>query len=470
MTDTYMRLANGKWTSSLFRFLNFPRPVQLQRYDGNEHKPMKLLIGAAKNVDLFSQLTPILSAHSISYPNNTDHFANLHALFNQTDIDAMPISLNTNDTKFEGLIFDASGIENTDELKYLYDFFNPVIKQIAPCSRVVIISRDSQTLPNSSYSTAQRAIEGFTRSLAKEIGRNGSTCQQLQVQDGGESQLLAPLDFILSKRSAYISGQTLTVGYSNYTPALVKLPLTGKTALVTGASRGIGKSIAETLAREGANVICLDVPQQQTALEQVALTLSGRAICLDITDINTAQALGSFFSSLDSGKKGVDIIVHNAGVTMDKTLAKMSDTQWTKLMQINLTAIEKINAYLLQHDLINQHGRIICVSSMSGIAGNFGQSNYATSKAAIIGYVTALSAPLIDKDITINAVAPGFIETNMTQSMPLMSRETGRRMNSLLQGGLPIDVAEAIAFFASPQASGVNGNILRVCGQSLIGA
>jgi 3-oxoacyl-[acyl-carrier protein] reductase len=112
----------------------------------------------------------------------------------------------------------------------------------------------------------------------------------------------------------------------------------------------------------------------------------------------------------------------------------------------------------------------VFVSSVSGIAGNRGQSNYATSKAGVIGEVMALAPQLAERPATANAVAPGFIETQMTAAMPIATREAGRRMNSLAQGGLPVDVAETIAWFASPGSAGVNGNVVRVCGQSLLGA
>jgi 3-oxoacyl-[acyl-carrier protein] reductase len=113
---------------------------------------------------------------------------------------------------------------------------------------------------------------------------------------------------------------------------------------------------------------------------------------------------------------------------------------------------------------------VVCVSSISGIAGNAGQTNYATSKAGVIGLVQAYASALAERGVTINAVAPGFIETQMTAAMPIATREAGRRMNSLAQGGLPVDVAETIAWFASPGSGGVTGNVVRVCGQSLIGA
>jgi 3-oxoacyl-[acyl-carrier protein] reductase len=166
-------------------------------------------------------------------------------------------------------------------------------------------------------------------------------------------------------------------------------------------------------------------------------------------------------------RDGLDVIVHNAGVTKDRTLAKMPEDRWQSLMEVNLIAPERITERLLP--LLHDDGRIVCVSSMSGIAGNAGQTNYATSKAGVIGLVETL-APALERGITINAVAPGFIETQMTASMPIPVREAGRRMNSMRQGGLPVDVAETIAWLASPASSGVNGNVVRVCGQSLLGA
>jgi 3-oxoacyl-[acyl-carrier protein] reductase len=120
--------------------------------------------------------------------------------------------------------------------------------------------------------------------------------------------------------------------------------------------------------------------------------------------------------------------------------------------------------------VLRDGGRIVAVSSVSGIAGNRGQTNYATSKAGVIGLVDAFAAELAKRNGTINAVAPGFIETAMTGAMPLVVREGGRRLNSMLQGGLPVDVAETIAWLASPASGGVNGNLVRVCGQALIGA
>ena len=140
------------------------------------------------------------------------------------------------------------------------------------------------------------------------------------------------------------------------------------------------------------------------------------------------------------------------------------------MIAINLTAPQRIDRELFEREAVHRNGRIVSVSSISGIAGNAGQTNYSTSKAGVIGFVEAWAPELAKRGVTINAVAPGFIETKMTAAMPIAIREAGRRMNSLSQGGLPIDVAETIAWFASPGSAGVTGNIVRVCGQSLLGA
>jgi 3-oxoacyl-[acyl-carrier protein] reductase len=227
-------------------------------------------------------------------------------------------------------------------------------------------------------------------------------------------------------------------------------PLAGKVAVVTGAGRGIGAAIAEVLTRDGAEVLTVDV--------------KGADIELDITADIAPETLKAQL------KDGVDIFVHNAGVTRDRTLGKMDAARWDLVLNVNLSSEERINDVLLGEDVLRPGGRIIGTSSIAGIAGNMGQTNYATSKAGVIGMVGSLAPTLAERGGTINAVAPGFIETQMTAAVPLFIREAGRRMNSMTQGGLPVDVAETVAWFAGPGSAGVNGNVVRVCGQSLLGA
>jgi 3-oxoacyl-[acyl-carrier protein] reductase len=244
-------------------------------------------------------------------------------------------------------------------------------------------------------------------------------------------------------------------------------PLAGKVALVTGASRGIGAAIAQTLARDGAEVVGLDVPALAQELDGVTSALGGSSLPLDITAADAPEALAAH---LEREHGGAAVVVHNAGITRDKTIARMSEEQRRVVLDVNLSASERMNDALLERGVLGEHGRIVCVSSISGIAGTAGQTNYATSKAGVIGMVEALAPVLAARGATINAVAPGFIETRMTAGMPLVLREAGRRMNSLSQGGLPVDVAETIAWLADPASGGLNGNVVRVCGQSLLGA
>ncbi len=374
----------------------------------------------------------------------------------------------------KALVFDATGIADSTQLVELQRFFHPNLKRVQSSGRIAVLG--SPALAPSGRSgaeraasvrsaTAQRALEGFTRSLAKEVGR-GIGVQLMHVAQDAEEQIDSTMRFLLSPRSAYVSGQVIEVGAPvAQMPAIDwDQPLAGKRALVTGASRGIGAAIASTLHRDGADLVLLDVPALSADLTKVSTRLRAQSIELDITDPDAPARIA------DRLAHGIDIVVHNAGVTRDRTLAKMPEDRWSSLMEINLSSEERIDDELLARGLLAENGRIVCVSSMSGIAGNSGQTNYATSKAGVIGMVHALSGELAKRHATINAVAPGFIETQMTAKMPIALREAGRRMNSMSQGGLPVDVAETIAWLASPASTGVNGNVVRVCGQSLLGA
>jgi 3-oxoacyl-[acyl-carrier protein] reductase len=249
-------------------------------------------------------------------------------------------------------------------------------------------------------------------------------------------------------------------------PADWDRPLEGRAALVTGASRGIGAVVAETLYRDGAQVVCLDIPAQADALRAVAQRIGGSAVQLDITADDAPDRLAERLVELHGG---VDVVVHNAGITRDKKLANMKEDRWDSVIAVNLTAPERITRELLDQGVVNGNGSIVGVASIAGIAGNVGQTNYAASKAGVIGLVDAFAGDL-KNGITINAVAPGFIITQMTAAVPFATREVGQRLNAMSQGGLPVDVAETIAWYANPASAAVNGNVVRVCGQMMLGA
>lgn len=350
------------------------------------------------------------------------------------------------------------------------------LRQLAKNSRVVTVA-DSPEAATAAEDPAVRAarqgITGLTRSLAHEM-RAGGTANGIQLGDG--VSLDAPgaagaLRFLLSGRSAYVSGQFLPVTTTDgRLPEDTDRPLAGKVAVVTGAARGIGAAIIRTLARDGATVVGVDVPAAGESLTSVVNELGGTALQLDIT----AEDAGSRILEHCRARHGrMDIVVHNAGITRDKMLANMDAARWDSVMAVNtLSQLRMDEAFLSAEaqDVVGEGLRIVTLASTSGIAGNRGQTNYATSKSGVMGLAAATAPLLAARGGTINAVAPGFIETEMTAKIPLLTREVGRRINSLSQGGRPVDVAEAIAYLVSDAAGGTNGTTLRVCGQAMMGA
>ncbi|MDV4217359.1 3-oxoacyl-ACP reductase [Acinetobacter baumannii] len=463
MTDQYQAFTQSPIGKFVVKNLGLPSPVVLERFESAQPVVKgAVLVGAAPSSVLSGAIAQVLSnIHADSYVGNNVALQQEAA---KVGLNLRPFNAGDKESKFKAVVFDASGIQNSEQLNELYKFFNPIARQVAISGRVIIIGTTPETAKTVKQAIAQRALEGFIKSVGKEF-KKGITAQVVYVDEGAAANLESTLRFLLSPRSAYVSGQVIRVSKADVVDVDWAKPLAGKTALVTGASRGIGEAIAHVLARDGAHVICLDVPQQQADLDRVAADIGGSTLAIDIT----AADAGEKIKAAAAKQGGLDIIVHNAGITRDKTLANMKPELWDLVININLSAAERVNDYLLENDGLNANGRIVCVSSISGIAGNLGQTNYAASKAGVIGLVK-FTAPILKNGITINAVAPGFIETQMTAAIPFAIREAGRRMNSMQQGGLPVDVAETIAWFASTASTGVNGNVVRVCGQSLLGA
>ncbi len=437
MTDRYQQFARSGVGRQIVRRLGLPNPTPLRRYRPGQPAldGPALVGGGGRMVDTVQSVVKDLEVAEGERPG--------------------------------ALIFDATDIDDPARLRAVYDFFHPVIRTVNTCGRVIVLG----TPPRGSgrAAIAQRALEGFTRSVGKELTR-GATVQLVYVEPGHEAAAESTLRFLLSARSAFVDAQVIRVGTHGgevTVPDDWDRPLAGRVALVTGASRGIGASIAEVLARDGAHVVALDIPAQGAELSDVANAIKGAALQLDITAPTAPAQLVDY---LRERHDGVDVVVHNAGITRDKKLANMKDGAWDAVLAVNLSSQLAINDALLEADLLRPNGRIVGVSSIAGIAGNVGQTNYATSKAGVIGMVDAYAPVLAERGATINAVAPGFIETKMTAAVPLFIREAGRRMSSLSQGGLPVDVAETIAWFANPASAAVNGNVVRVCGQSLLGA
>lgn len=343
------------------------------------------------------------------------------------------------------------------------------MRSLAPGARVVTISRPA-TGEDPSRDAARGAVEGFVRSLAHEM-RGGATANGILAADGvalDAPAVIGALRFFLSARSAFVTGQFL--GVTSEAGTLTEdpqQPLAGRTALVTGAARGIGAAIARTLAADGAQLVVLDVPAAGTELARLANELRAVPLQLDVTSDGAGRRLVQF---LREKSLTLDVVVLNAGITRDKMFANMTPDRWDPVIAVNITSQLSLMEELLEAgDVLGDQPRVVSLASTSGIAGNRGQTNYAASKAGVMAFVDALSLRLADAGGTANAVAPGFIETEMTARMPALNREIARRVNSLQQGGLPADVAEAISFLSSAEAGGIQGQTLRVCGQNIVG-
>ena len=360
-------------------------------------------------------------------------------------------------------------LEHPDQLSAPALTIGAALRELNKNARIVSISRPAATENAPALAAARNGIDGIIRSVAKEL-RAGATANGVLLANGiaaDSPSAMSALRFFLSGRSAFVDGQFLTASSAGSNAAVDWIrPLDGSIAVVTGAARGIGAAIARTLARDGATVIAVDVPAAGDHLAAVANDIRGTALQLDIT----APDAGPRILDLAMERYGrIDIVVHNAGITRDKLLANMDAAKWDSVMTVNISSQLRMNeAFLASSDFAN-NPRIISVASTSGIAGNRGQTNYAASKAGVMGMVRATAPLLAGRGGTVNAVAPGFIETDMTAKIPFATREVARRLNSLQQGGRPGDVAEVIAYFAQPNAAGVTANVLRVCGQNMVG-
>lgn len=451
-SDLFSQIVNSAPGALLAKQLGIPQPETLRRYRAGE-PPLSgsLLIGGDGRV-----VEPLRAALAEDYDLVADNLGGRWA------------------DSFGGLVFDATGITEPAQLRGLYEFFTPLQRNLGPSARIVVVGTTPDEAGSANERIAQRALEGFTRSLGKEL-RHGATVALVYLSPAAKpaaTGLESTMRFILSGKSAYVDAQVFYVGAADSTPpADWDKPLAGKVAIVTGAARGIGATIAEVFARDGAKVVAIDIENSASALEETAAKVGGTALALDVTADDAVDKIADHLREHYSDHDGrADILVNNAGITRDKLLANMDDARWDAVIAVNLLAPQRLTEGLIAAGSIGDGGRIIGLSSMAGIAGNRGQTNYATTKAGMIGLTEALAPSLADKGITINAIAPGFIETAMTAAIPLATREIGRRLNSLYQGGKPVDVAEAIAYFASPASNAVTGNTIRVCGQAMLGA
>ncbi len=240
----------------------------------------------------------------------------------------------------------------------------------------------------------------------------------------------------------------------------------GKVVLVTGASQGIGRAIAAKFASMGAKVALNDISFQEEQLKAAAEKMKSAGAPeaqYFLADVSNYGEVEKMMADIQTAFGGLDVLVNNAGIAKDRTLAKMTAEEWQKVIDVNLTSVFNCSKLALPMLIANQ-GNIVNVSSFSGLRGNFGQTNYTAAKAGIIGFTKTLSKEVGKFGARVNAVAPGFIESKMTEAMPEEVKAMVKKLTSLSRTGKPEEVAAAIAFLASSEASFITGAILNVDG------
>ncbi|MFJ6741333.1 3-oxoacyl-ACP reductase [Streptomyces sp. NPDC091279] len=472
MADRYLSFTGTAPGRLLTRRLGLPQPATLRRWSPDAptlNGGLRHLTAGESTLDL----APVLARTGLASATAPAPDTAPGAATDPTPAATTPLA---------ALLLDATGVRDLDALAEVHAALHPAVRSVASSGRIVVLGAPLDPADHQ-QAAVQQALEGFTRSLGKEAGR-GRTVNLVRLTDAHAAE--STLRFLLSPKSAYINGQVIDIGVdvgvdtgigtgvgvgvgaeagAPVAPDHLERPLTGRTALVTGAARGIGAAVAETLARDGAHVVVLDIPQAEQDARAVAARLGGTALALDITDADAGERIAGALPD------GLDILVHNAGITRDRRLVNMPAERWSSVLDVNLGSVLRTTDALLAAGTLKRGGRIVATASIAGLAGNVGQTNYGAAKAGIVGLVRTLAPrALAAHGVTVNAVAPGFIETRMTAAIPFVIREAGRRMNSLSQGGLPVDVAETTAWLAHPGSGAVNGQVVRVCGQSLLGA
>ena len=241
--------------------------------------------------------------------------------------------------------------------------------------------------------------------------------------------------------------------------------LSGHVALVTGASRGIGAAIAEALAGAGAKVVGTATSENGAAAISAALSKKGRGLVLDVSDDNSVQVA---VQDIQDNEGAPTIVVNNAGITRDNLLMRMKPEEWDDVISTNLSGVFRVSKAVLRGMMKAKSGRIINIASVIGIMGNAGQANYGAAKAGIIGFTKSLAREVGSRNITVNVVAPGFIDTDMTRVLPEAQRDAMLAQVPLGRLGEALDIAAAVTFLASPAGAYITGETLHVNGGMLM--
>lgn len=491
MTELFDSLTRGYLGKRLIKALSLPVPAPLLRPSEIRFSNQKtlqghiILSGFAPD-DLFKTCMQALIAENSSHhidPKLHWHgatSAQSQLLINTHGLQTLPSHLPPNSRgTFSALILNTQSYRSPQAIDQLYTDCKALLPLLDKRGHAILLSPiDEQSNPTSKTSGITNLfLEGFTslvKCLAKEIASEAITINHLMVNPQQLSAIPTLLDYLLSHRSCYVTGQALTVGDSvtehkwplrarqaNVKSPLERTPANQPLALLTGAGGCIGRAITHKLAANGFKLILADRTQKQFVLRDLAEQTGGTPLTLDLTRPNSIAILSD---CIDEHGGQLHALIHNAGITQDRLFKNMTPEAWQNVLDINLWAPAEITQFLLKDKKIADHGRIVLMSSVVALSGNRGQSQYCFSKAGLIGLMRDLLPTIAKSGITINAIAPGFIDTPMTRKIPGHIREFTKRLNAFAQPGHAEDVAEAVSLCCDPTAEHFTGNILRVCG------
>lgn len=348
-----------------------------------------------------------------------------------------------------------------EDLAGLYAMLHARVETLHDRGRVLLVVRSGAPIVTA-------GVHGFVRSLARELGGRGTTVNAVVSQD---LELASPIvAFLASERASYVSGQTWTL-HAGAIP--VQVPSPGpRLAVVTGAAQGIGESIVRVLAANGYRIALLDLESQTSAGRSLSDAIGGEPAGMafhacDVRDTEqVARVLETARAASPMGM--IDLLVNNAGISRDRTFRKMTPQEWAEVHAVDLAAV--VGVTRSAQPLLAPSARVVNVASVSGLAGNFGQTNYACAKGAVVGYTAQVARELEPRGIAVTAVAPGLIETAMSQAIPALQREVAAQMTSLAQLGLPQDVAMVVELLGRREAWPLRGQAVRVDGGMFFGS
>lgn len=494
MSEFYEGLARGYLGKRLIKALSLPYPAPLLRpseirFRNQNTLQGHIILSGFTPDDLFESCIDTLTrenpAHAID-PKIHWHGPTTpesRMAINTHGLQTLPAHLPPSSRgTFSALVLNTQHYRSPEALEALFNDCQALLPLLGKRAHILLLSPEKTLIHTTHQQRYLQAFTALTKSLAKEIAPEATTINHLRLYDNRHQSLPALLRYFLSNRSSYVTGQCVSAGQIPAASRWAKKTATNSAAplaasnpephpasnnakkplvLLTGAAGGIGQAIAHRLAADNFRTILVDQPREKFALRYLAEKTGGIPLSLDLTRPNSA---GTLAECIDEQGGQLQSLIHNAGIIRDRLFKKMDPQDWESVLDTNLWAPINITEALLKEKKLADQARIVLMSSVMALSGNRGQTQYCLAKAGLIGFMQDIAPQIAKSGMTINTVAPGFIDTPMTQKLPKRIREIAKRCNAFAQAGRPEDVAEAVALCCQPTADYFSGNILRVCG------